>query len=1199
MRAGKRIGFLLILFLVVAFVAWSQDTANIVGTVTDASGSAIPNAKVTVSNPDKGYVRVLETNSAGDYIAAKVPLGDYVIAAEATGFEKFVRSSITLAVGQTQRVDFQMKVGQVSQEVTVTGNVPHVETETATISNVVTGAQITDLDLNGRSFISLYSLAPGVVDDNSFTPGGGGLPFRAFQSINGNRMEYNNVELDGATNLDEGAGGSALAALPSVDSIAEFRISTSNYTADMGRHAAATIEVATKSGTRDFHGSAWEFVRNDQFDANDWFANRKINPPGGNAPKTPLKWNTFGYNFGGPFYIPGHYNTSKSKTFFFWTEEWRRYRQGTVLDKRLPTLRMRQGDFSECDPASPNFNTAAASGCRLPTVNGVTTDIVPIDPNAKALVDAYIPLPNNGVNHYVAAHSRRTDSRQEQIRVDQNISNKTALFVRYTHDIWTLERIPPEWTTSDYDTVTSIRTSLRPNAVLHLTHTFKPNLMAEFVMGYTDNSIHFVFPPVGSSSIAGSIRKPSTWTANNLFPPNANNPLLPAIFVHGGLGFRSAEDPGPRPWFNSVPTYSWKYNMAYTPGKHTLKFGFFLQKYQKNEQFGADTEGTMYFLNSATNTTGNALADMFLGRIAQYTEGTTTVNGVPVGGYPKGHWRYTDFEPYLQDDWKISRKLTLNLGLRYYYFTPFHDVSRPQTVDSTFLPNLYDPAQEAQLDASGNLIAGSGHDFTSFGNGLMECGSGGIAAGCMLTSHRTPAPRVGFAFDPTGAGKTVIRGGYGFYFEIGNGDESNTEGLEGNPPVALAPTGYNITGYQNIVPGANGPPTISTLPYHQKWPSVQQFSLGVQHEFPGNNLLSLSYVGSLGRHLATERNLDQVPVGISTANAPALKGLVGTNSGTPSQGIPGELGLPLCDAAGNCDVQTTLIYNEAPSIYFVPYRGYSAIWMKQNTAVSNYNSLQVSFRHAFSHGLIFQGSYTWSHAIDDSTSTYFGTGVDDNYQLSRWRATSDLNRSQVLVMNYIYDLPFFKHASSSLLRSALGGWEISGITSFFTGEPVDIYCGINGLSTGLGYSATRCNSLGPLKIKKGVYNDPEFGPTPTWFDLSVLGQPTFDQLLANGQSGMFGYMGRNSLTGPGRNNWDMALLKNFQLPWFKGENSTLQFRFETFNTFNHPQWQYVNAACDGATPPGQPCTGTNNIGNNEVASAWLPRIIQLALKFRF
>jgi hypothetical protein len=272
--------------------------------------------------------------------------------------------------------------------------------------------------------------------------------------------------------------------------------------------------------------------------------------------------------------------------------------------------------------------------------------------------------------------------------------------------------------------------------------------------------------------------------------------------------------------------------------------------------------------------------------------------------------------------------------------------------------------------------------------------------------------------------------------------------------------------------------------------------------------------------------------------------------------------------------------------------------MKQNTAVSNYNGLQASFRHTTGFGLTFQASYTWSHAIDNSTSTYFATSVDDNYQLSRWRATSDLNRSQVLVMNYIYDLPFFKNASSSTLRSALGGWEISGITSFFTGEPVDIYCGINGVSSGIG-SGLRCNSLGPLKIKKGVSNDPEFGPTPTWFDPGVLGQPTFNQLLANGQPGMFGYMGRNSLTGPGRNNWDMALLKNFQLPWFKGEHSTLQFRFETFNTFNHPQWQFVNAACDGATPPGQPCTGANNIGNGEVNSAWLPRIIQLALKFKF
>jgi hypothetical protein len=283
-------------------------------------------------------------------------------------------------------------------------------------------------------------------------------------------------------------------------------------------------------------------------------------------------------------------------------------------------------------------------------------------------------------------------------------------------------------------------------------------------------------------------------------------------------------------------------------------------------------------------------------------------------------------------------------------------------------------------------------------------------------------------------------------------------------------------------------------------------------------------------------------------------------------------------------------------------------------------------RHTFGHGLTFQSVYTWSHAIDDSTSTYYQSGVND-YDLSRWKATSGLNRTHVLTFNYIYTLPLFKGSSSALVRQALGGWQISGITSFFSGEPVDFGCGVNGFGTGIGGSV-RCNSVGLLKIKKGVYNDPQFGPTPTWFDGGTFAQPLQSQLLANGNPGMFGYQDRNPLTGPGRNNTDLALLKNFTTPWFHGESSQLQFRIETFNTFNHPQFNGINAGCDGSDYPngdkafGRPCNevgltagpkGVGNVsctigssgcsrlnaGNGQVNSAWASRIMQLGLKFIF
>ncbi len=1179
-----------------SLTAWAQDQATIVGTVTDASGGVVPDAKVTVSNPSKGFTRELVANSAGEYTAAKVPIGDYVVTVQAKGFQKLVRSGIALSVGQILRVDLQLTLGQVTQEITVAGSATRVETETSAISDVVTSTQIDNLNLNGRNFLALTTLVPGAVPDNGFDPTHlGHLSSTADVSFNGNRMEYSNLEIDGGNNSDEGSGANGGDTTPALDSIAEFRISTSNYGADIGQHAGAIIEVATKSGTKEFHGTASEFVRNDRFDANDWFVNQQIAPPGGNAPKRPLKWNTYGYTLGGPFYIPNHYNTDKTNTFFFWSQSWAKYREGAVISAGVPSQRMRGGDFSECDPTSNLFNPVI-SGCVLPTVNGVTVDTVTPDPNATALLDGLVPLPNNGVVGYVKAPSEPQNWREEQLRVDHNIGDKTSLFIRYTQDTWNENVVPTLWSWANYDTVQTPFLVPAKSIVMHITHSFKPNLMNEFVMAYADDP-HQWYDQVGPSSVAHSINKPATWTASNFFPANKSNPLLPAIVICGGTPFCLGEDAAGLPWVNTNPIITWKDNLAYTAGKHTLKFGFFLEKYRKNEQFGYETQGSMYFDNWAGNTTNNALADMFLGRIQQYTEGTQNFSGVAVGGYGHGHWRMTSFQPYFQDDWKITRKLTLNIGARYYLFVPVHDVSRPQTFDSDFVSALYNPANEAHLDPNGNFLPNSGHNFTTFGNGLVECGTGAMVSGCRVPSYWTLSPRLGFAYDPTGAGKTAIRGGYGVYYEMGNGNESNTEGAEGNPPTTLAPSAFNVNGYQGIVPGAFGPAGIVAIPLREKWGSVQQFNLGVQHEFAGNNLLAVSYVGSLGRHLARGRNLNQIPIGVGTLNAPALMGFVGTDNLNPSNTTP------MCDGLGNCDVQRILINNQQPNIFFVPYRGYGGISVKENTAISSYHSLQANFRHAFGHGLTFQTVYTWSHAIDDASSTYYQSGVDD-YNLSRWKSTSGLNRTQLLVMNYTYDLPFFKNASNSVVKGGLGGWHISGITSFFTGQQVDFGCGVNGFSTGIGGSV-RCNALGKLKIKKGVFNDPQFGPVPTWIDASLIGQVTQGQLRADGEPGMFGTMDRNPLTGPGRNNWDLALLKNFTLPWLRGEHSTLQFRWETFNTFNHPQWQSVSAGCDGATPFGQPCNdrtlnGTRiNGGNGQVAGAWAPRIMQLGMKLTF
>ncbi len=1183
-------------FLALSFTAKAQDQATLVGSVTDASGAAIPSAKVTVTRPDVGFTRDLVTNSAGEYTAARIPIGDYVITAEATGFQKLVRSGITLQVGQTLRVDLPMTVGQVNQEVTVKGSAVKVETENATVSDVVSGSQIQDLTLVGRNYQMLTILTPGAAPEDSWDPTKLGHNSQAGISFNGTRDYYNNFEIEGAQNNDTSSGGPSPDTFPALDSIAEFRISTSNYGADVGMRAGANIQVITKSGTKEFHGDAYEFVRNDHMDANDWFVNRQIDPPGGHAPKRPLKWNLYGYTLGGPFYIPGHYNTDKSKTFFFWSQSWAKYREGsTIFNTNTPTLRMRQGDFSECDSASPNFNAIAASGCVVP-INPATGaaflgDIVPIDPNAQAIMNSLVPLPNNGIDGYLKAPSAPTDWRQEQIRVDQNVSDKTTVFVRFTQDTWTQSLLPALWTGSSYDTIASPWGVPAKNAVLHLTHTFKPNLMNEFILAY-GNDVHFIRTKAGPGSPSGSILKPSNWSVAPIFPINKNVTVLPGVSVGGGTPFSFSEDASVDYNYNStLPTVSLKDNVVYTRGTHTLKYGVFFLNYEDHSVLNyTDAQGSFTFGAGNPRTTGNALADMYQGIIDSYTEGTPYdyTTGTALGGVGEEHASWRQFEPYFQDDWKVNRKLTLNLGARYTWNVMYHFTNRHPNINSDFIPSQWSLAAAPQIDINGYLIPGSGQFPTSPGNGIVICGKGGTAglpSGCIYPDRATLAPRFGFAYDPTGNGKTAVRGGFGVYHDLNAGLEVSVGETYGTPPAVLSPVANNIVGYQNIVPGPLSPGSFGAVPTRNAIPMVMQYNVTVQHEFSGNNLLSVGWVGTLGRHLGAQRNLNQIPDGIGIRNVPVLAGTDG------------------CDASGNCDVQNILInhlgVNNAD--YFRPFRGFSNLRFYQYSAVSDYNSLQVNFRHTAGHGIIFQTAYTYSHGIDTATGYTGNHGVDDS-NLSRWRATSDTDRTHVLILNYVYDLPFFKQSSSSFLRNGLGGWKFSGISSFYTGVPVDFGCGHSGYSSGIG-RGIQCNTLGPLKIKKGVDKDPQFGPTPTWFDPSVIAQPLLSQLRADGEPGMFGYMGRNVLTGPGRNNWDLALLKDFEAPWFSGEHSTVQFRLETFNTFNHPQWSSINAGCGGQTPFGSPCTDTGlnsaNYQNGQVTAARAPRLVQVGLKFVF
>jgi hypothetical protein len=1158
--------------------ALAQDLGGFVGTVTDSSGALIPDATVTISNADKGFARQVVSNTSGEYVVPRAPLGAYIVTVEKAGFQKLIRTGVTLSAGDTLRLDFTLQIGSVSEQISVNSTAAKVDTESGALSDVVTGSQVSQLNLNARNFANLATLVPGAASlSTGFDPSSVGVLANATISFNGVPGNFNNWEIDSTNNVDQGSGSNSLMVYPSIDSIAEFRISTSNYSAEYGKSGGANIEVVTKSGTRDFHGDAFEFVRNDKFDANDWFINRTITGDGSSAPKTPLKRNNFGFTLGGPVYIPRHYNVDRNKTFFFVSEEWRKNREGTVIDKEVPTIRMRQGDFSECDTGSSNYNPVVASGCALPinpaTGTNYRNNVVPVSATASALLNGLIPLPNNGVNRYTAAPSLPTNFREDMFRVDHNFTDNIRLFVRYTQDAYEQDFVPTLWSSADFGTVKSTWTSPAKSFVAHLTQTMTPNLLNEVIVSVSAD-VNTVNNSLGSGSPANLINKPSDFEARTIFPASEAETKLPGINVSGGVPFSFAESTGFE-FFFWDPQPQIKDNLIWSKGKHTLKFGAYLRKNFINTttNIGLNTQGFLTFSNSSPLTTGNALADMFVGRIASYEEYGRVVNGGLLGGAALGHWRQWDFEPYFQDDWRVTSKLTLNLGVRYYWLTPFHDATRP-TNDSIFILSQYNPANQAQLDSGGYLIPGTGANYLNYGNGLAQCGSGSVPEGCFRSYRGTISPRFGFAWDPFGTGKMVLRGGYALNWDSSNPLQGGA-GFNGNPPTATALLGYNILGYNNVGPGPLGPANFSNVPQSQKWPEVQQYSFGIQQRLPDNTILTASYVGSLGRHLQRSRNINQVPINSGIENVPSLAGTTG------------------CDAAGNCNVQDILINTLQSPVFFVPYRGYATISQRESTGNSNYNSLQINLRHNVGHNLTFQAAYTWSHTLDDIVSNQ----VDDS-NMHRWYGTSSLNQTHILSLNYIYSLPFFANSKSRWLRATASGWEISGISSFMTGPPIDTTCGIAGMATGIGGPAV-CNSNGSLTVQKGTVQDPQFGATQTWFDPGALAQVAVDQLRADNQPGMFGYLGKNPIAGPGRNDWDLALMRNFRIGGFGREGSSLQFRLESYNAFNHPQWSAVNFSCSDQTAPGTPCNGSQNIGNGEVSAAYSPRILQLGLKFVF
>jgi hypothetical protein len=1059
---GSRMLPSVILFLLLGFgIGYAQDTGAIVGVVKEATGSVISKTAVKITNVGTGLTREVISDDSGRYVAESLSIGVYDITAEKEGFKRFAHRGIRLNVADRLSIDVVMEVGQVSEEVTILSESPVVQTETGAVNYLISGNQITELAVNGRNFVQLAQLVPGASSTSRSDQIGVGVTGNKGVAFNGLGQGYSGWLVDGAQNTDVGNQNS-LSTYPAMEAIGEFRILSSNYSAEFGTTGGANVVAVTRSGSKDFHGSVYEFARNDVFDARNFFA----------PERAPLRYNNFGYTLGGPFFIPGKYNTSKDKDFFFWSQEWRRIRRGTTVQAQAPTEAMRRGDFSELLNAANPF-----TGSVVPIVDPTTNqpfagNIIPvnrINSNAKTLLDQVIPLPNRGGQalNYVESPSVPTNFRQELIRGDHYFNERVNLMVRYIQDTFDDTPVTTLWTGSAFPTVNATIASPGKNLISKLTYAISPKTLNEFNFNVAANKIAIV--------LNGPAARPSGLSIAEIFPENRDS-RIPNLDFSQGWGDINT---GSWPWKNKNQVYTWSDTIAYVAGAHSLKIGGQYQWQIKDQDAFGPTNGNFTFSGTFT---GNAIADFLLGRPNSYSE---------LDIQRTGRYRYRQVEAFFQDDWKASSRLTVNWGVRWFGIP--HIYERDNSV-TTFVPEQWSASRAPRVNPDGTIIPGSGDIL---GNGIVQAGQG-IPNGMVKNYWNTFAPRFGFAWDPKGNGKMVIRGGYGIgYYRVEGNDIYD---FVNNPPFAKT---VNITNppLNNPGGGAAAPPipvSLFNYDYEYKVPMAQTYSLGIQRELFKNTGLEIAYVGSRGTHLDHARNINQ----------------------------------PL--RTGGFDFDPRLNTNAISIEALRPFTGWSTIRQSENTGSSTYHSLQVNFDKRFSDGFKFQTAYTFSRAIGDvfdSGGRSVNAVPQDSYNMRAERGLLGFDRTHNLSINYIYELPIFKGRKDAVGR-ILGGWEISGITTVSSGPTAS-----PGISTGRNGLATRPNLVG---------NQVEGSKTvEQWFNTAAFAEPA---------PGFFGNSGRNIIREPGIHKWDMSFFKNNRI----AETVNLQFRAEFFNIFNHASFNGID-----------------------------------------
>jgi len=1108
-------------------------SATLNGSITDTTGAAIPNAAVTITlNGVNGTARLVQSDGAGNFVATNLTAGTYSLTVVASGFETYKATGIVLNVAEKHAVNVQLKAGAVATTVTVEDNPVSIDTDTSAEAGTISGTQVRELELSNRNFEQLVTLQPGVVNQLGDEVGFG-LADGTALAVNGARETANNWTVDGADINDSGSNAT-LTNVPSVDAIQEFTLQRGSYDAGYGRSGGGQVLVATKNGTSSFHGDAYEFVRNNVLNANSYFNNLT------DQPRTIERYNNFGFTVGGPIFIPKAYNTDRKKTFFFWSEEWRKTSTPDPITVTPPSTAQLGGTIAgDFVPSGPN----GLAGCTTYDASTNTTQINSGCYSANAqvyLTNVFSKFPPNDGNLFYQSYSQKNNFRQDIVRVDHYFSEKVHFYARGMQDDTPIAYPTGLWAGNNYPGMMSTSVDAPgKNVVGNLTWAISPKLVNEVEFVWAQGSIAATLDS-GDVSDSSTVRSALTnnWTYADPYG------RIPSIsFLNGGIqGF--GEGSAPYKERNLDRTYF--DNLAITLGKHTIRTGFQFQQMLKTENASSGAASFVF----------NTWGDFLLGNVYSYSQASRDT-------IPDLH--YINSEAYVQDDWKISKKFTLNLGVRWSRFPSPTDVN--DTLNN-FDSNLYSASNAPAIDPlSGNFVPGqtlNGYPLepATYANGLIfpkgaAC-SAAQAIGPLVSCSPYGAyvnpnhnanfgPRVGFAYNPDGRGVTSIRGGFGvFYDRVLNGMwEQNAFG---DPPLVQystirntsfdSPAGANVVSYGPNLLTTSGTPEF-------KVPAYSNFNVSVERQLLPTTTVELAYVGNQARHLLGELDLNQPTLADRT------------------------------NAGENVDVNAIR-----------PYLGYGPFHTRAPIFTNNYNSFQVSLQHRSSKGLTVGLAYTWSKDLTTNSNDR-GTANQDTYNLKMDYGPSASNTPQVFEANYVYDLPWFK-AQRGLEGHLLGGWELSGITSMVSGssfqatQPGDPFaCPVNGgtglcaagTSAGMGLNGLGLSENGDIAIRpdqiSAVHKTKSLSQ---WFTTSSYAQAV----------GHFGSEGSNSLLGPGMQRWDLASIKNLNL----GERVKLQIRGEYFNAFNHTSWDGVD-------------NGISDSTFGQVTSAHIPREIQIGTKLIF